>query len=418
MDAQGALINIEGLSHSFGAGPTALHVLRAIKLQFYPGEITIIVGPSGSGKTTILTLAGALRSVQSGVVEVLGTQLNGATAAQQWAVRRQIGFIFQHHNLLSSLTACENVQLGLAHAIDTPKVESRERALDMLSRVGLAQHAHKYPHQLSGGQRQRVAIARALVRNPKLIMADEPTAALDSHSGREVVSLLQKLAREQGCAIMMVTHDNRILDIADRIVSLEDGHIEENHVALQRISDHLVQAIQSLSQYLDLVQEGQAEAYATLREQVQAQLSQDQRQTQQLAVRQLSDQVRAQTDRLVAAVEQVTQTEAAVSQFIELIQPSGLIGGGSTSDRLYQSLNFLLMTAADAMANAQAEEMNALIQMTSDRGSLMETLRQRSQDDDQGLVFDLTIAYARAVYFLHALAKAWALDHRHNAEPS
>jgi len=409
------LINIEGLSHSFGAGATALHVLRAVNLQFYPGEITIIVGPSGSGKTTILTLAGALRSVQSGAVEVLGTELNGATDEQQWAVRRKIGFIFQHHNLLGALTACENVQLGLAHEIDTPKTESRERALTMLGRVGLADHAHKYPDQLSGGQRQRVAIARALVRNPQLVMADEPTAALDSHSGREVVALLQKLAREEGCAIMMVTHDNRILDIADRIVSLEDGHIEENHVALQRISDHLVQATQALSQYLELVQEGQLEAYASVCAQTQAKLNQDQRQTQQLAVRRVSEQVRAQTDRLVAAVEQVSQTEAAVRQFIDLIQPSGLIGGGSTSDRLYQSLSFLLLTAADAMASARTEELESLIEMTSDRGSLMETLRQRSQDDNQGLVFDLTIAYARAVYFLHALAKAWVLDHQPGA---
>jgi len=407
MAAQSALINIEGLSHTFGAGATALHVLRSVKMRFYPGEITIIVGPSGSGKTTILTLAGALRSVQSGQVEVLGQELNGASADQQWQVRRQIGFIFQHHNLLSSLTARENVQMGLAHEIETPKAESQQRALDMLGRVGLAEHAHKYPDQLSGGQRQRVAIARALVRNPKLIMADEPTAALDSHSGREVVALLQKLAREQGCAIMMVTHDNRILDIADRIISLEDGRIEENHIALQRIGQQLITVLQSVARYLDLIQGGQHEAYQQLIGEVHERLSTDQRQTQQLAVRELSERVRAETDQLVAAVEQLQQTEAAVRQFIDLIEPSGLIGGGSTSDRLFQSLNFLLMTAADALASNEAEDIEALMQMTSDRGSLMDSLRQRSQDDDQSLVFDLTIAFARAVYFLHALAKGW-----------
>jgi putative ABC transport system ATP-binding protein len=407
MAAQSALINIDGLSHTFGSGPTALHVLRSVKLQFYPGEITIIVGPSGSGKTTILTLAGALRSVQAGVVEVLGQELNGASADQQWQVRRQIGFIFQHHNLLGSLTARENVQMGLAHETNTPAAESQQRALEMLDRVGLAAHAHKYPDQLSGGQRQRVAIARALVRNPKLIMADEPTAALDSQSGREVVGLLQKLAREQGCAIMMVTHDNRILDIADRIISLEDGHIEENHIALQRIGQQLITVLQSVARYLDLIQGGQHDAYQQLIAEVHEQLSTDQRQTQQLAVRELSERVRAETDQLVAAVEQLQQTEAAVRQFIDLIEPSGLIGGGSTSDRLFQSLNFLLMTAADALASDEVEDIEALIQMTSDRGSLMDSLRQRSQDDDQSLVFDLTIAFARAVYFLHALAKGW-----------
>ena len=183
----------------------------------------IVSGPSGSGKTTLLTLIGALRSVQEGSVRILGQELSGARRRAREMVRRQIGFVFQAHNLVLALSALQNVELGLRVQGRHGLRERRRVAAGMLEAVGLSEHLHKRPDALSGGQRQRVAIARALAAEPKLILADEPTASLDKASGREVVDRMQRLAREQGATILLVTHDNRILDIADRIVHLEDG---------------------------------------------------------------------------------------------------------------------------------------------------------------------------------------------------
>ncbi len=196
-------------------------MLNDINLEIPAGEITILTGPSGSGKTTLLTLIGALRSLQSGSLKVLDRELLGATPAQLVQTRSNIGYIFQAHNLLKSLTAWENVTMSLKLH---PHIKDRqERAINVLTAVGLADRTHYYPDNLSGGQKQRVAIARALVSQPLLILADEPTAALDSKSGREVVTLMQQLAQAQNCTILMVTHDNRILDVADRIIQMEDG---------------------------------------------------------------------------------------------------------------------------------------------------------------------------------------------------
>ena len=193
-------------------------------LEVAPGEIVIMTGPSGSGKTTLLTLIGTLRTVQEGSVNVLGNELRGATAEQRIAVRRELGFIFQHHNLFASLTALENVRMGLElFQPRGPQID--RRATDMLTRLGLGHRCHYKPENLSGGQKQRIAIARALAHGPRLVLADEPTAALDGKSGREVVTLFQEFARTQKCTILMVTHDNRILDIADRIVNMVDGRI-------------------------------------------------------------------------------------------------------------------------------------------------------------------------------------------------
>jgi putative ABC transport system ATP-binding protein len=218
-------IRIRNLSHFFGAGALRKQILFDISADILPGEIVINTGPSGSGKTTMLTLVCGLRSVQEGSVRTLGTELNGATPRVLTEVRREIGFIFQAHNLLGALTAQQNVEMGLGldDAI-TPAGRAR-RSAEMLRAVGLGDRLDHHPHQLSGGQRQRVAIARALVRQPKVVLADEPTAALDKASGREVVDLLHALAREQGCAILLVTHDHRILDVADRVLTLEDGRI-------------------------------------------------------------------------------------------------------------------------------------------------------------------------------------------------
>jgi putative ABC transport system ATP-binding protein len=221
-------ISISNLSHYFGRGQLRKQVLFEINLEINNGEIVIMTGPSGSGKTTLLTLVGGLRSAQSGSLKVLGQELCGATSKQLTQARRHHGYIFQAHNLHGSLTALQNVRMGLELHPEISVAEMQLRATQMLEEVGLGERLNYYPDDLSGGQKQRVAIARALVSHPQLVLADEPTAALDSKSGRDVVTLMQTLAREQGCTILLVTHDNRILDIADRIVDMEDGRLRNN----------------------------------------------------------------------------------------------------------------------------------------------------------------------------------------------
>ena len=219
-------VTINNLSHTFGKGSLRRPVLTDISLELYPGEIVLLTGASGSGKTTLLTLMGALRSVQEGSLRIFEQELRGVRKRKLVRLRNQIGFIFQSHNLLDCLTAAENVGMALKlHNISLP--ERRRRANNILQTVGLGDHSHKYPTQLSGGQKQRVAIARALVSQPKIVLADEPTAALDKKSGRDVVDIMHNLAKQQGCTILLVTHDNRILDIADRIIYMEDGRLSK-----------------------------------------------------------------------------------------------------------------------------------------------------------------------------------------------
>lgn len=224
------VISIQNLDHHFGQNQLRKQVLFGINLEINAGEIIIMTGPSGSGKTTLLTLVGGLRSAQSGSLRVLGQELYGASPAALVQARRHNGYIFQAHNLHSSLSALQNVKMGLELHKHISAPEMYQRSAQMLEQVGLGHRLNYYPADLSGGQKQRVAIARALVSHPKLILADEPTAALDSKSGREVVSLMQTLAKEQGCTILLVTHDNRILDIADRIVHMEDGYLASDTV--------------------------------------------------------------------------------------------------------------------------------------------------------------------------------------------
>jgi putative ABC transport system ATP-binding protein len=218
-------IHIQKLNFYFGEGELRFQVLKHIDLRIEPGEIVIMTGPSGSGKTTLLTIIGGLRKAEEGSVKILGKELVGSDDATRMAIRRQIGFIFQQHNLMDSLTALQNVCLTLELHDGVSEAERQARGSAMLKAVGLGNRIHYKPQQLSGGQRQRVSIARALVGNPKLILADEPTASLDKKSGQEAVEILQRLAREQGCTILLVTHDYRILDMADRVVTLEDGII-------------------------------------------------------------------------------------------------------------------------------------------------------------------------------------------------
>ncbi|MCA3641409.1 MAG: ATP-binding cassette domain-containing protein [Hyphomicrobiales bacterium] len=219
------VIEIKGLGHWFGKGELRRQILFDVDLSIAPGEIVILTGPSGSGKTTLLTLIGALRAVEGGSLRLFGHELNGASDKDRVAVRRRIGFIFQQHNLLKFLSARQNVEMTLELDPMIDAAERKRRATAMLTKVGLGERLDHVPAKLSGGQKQRVAVARALVGNPDLVLADEPTASLDKVTGHEVASLIERLARERGAPILLVTHDPRILGIADRIVAMEDGRI-------------------------------------------------------------------------------------------------------------------------------------------------------------------------------------------------
>ena len=233
LDGLSPAVSAQLLQHFYGSGELKKQVLYDNSLEIYPGEIIIMTGPSGSGKTTLLTLIGTLRRVQEGELSVLGRSLKNATNADLLNLRKEIGFIFQAHNLFDSLSATQNVRMALELA--EPKARRADqtaKAKQMLDAVGLGQRSDHKPKQLSGGQKQRVAIARGLVHQPRLVLADEPTAALDEQSGRTVVELFRRMAKEEQVTIIIVTHDNRILDVADRIVNLTPRSLAE-------MSDHL-----------------------------------------------------------------------------------------------------------------------------------------------------------------------------------
>ena len=233
------VVRIRGVNHSFGEGESRSQVLFSNHLEVMPGELVIMTGPSGSGKTTLLTLIGGLRTLQEGDIELLDHEqqlhrsLKGLDEPGLVQVRGMVGFIFQRHNLFESLTALQNVRL--AQQIGPFRAEDHRRAVALLGRLGLSDRVHYKPQQLSGGQRQRVAVARALINEPKLILADEPTAALDEGSGEVVIGLLRELARTQGCTSLIVTHDPRIMNEADRIVDMQRGHIASNVVVQERL---------------------------------------------------------------------------------------------------------------------------------------------------------------------------------------
>lgn len=220
-----ALIDVRHLNFSFGQGELTQPVLKDVSISIHESEIVLMTGPSGSGKTTFLTIIGGLRQALNGSVKVLDQQLINSTEQVKITVRRQIGYIFQQHNLLKSLTALQNVSMAIEMFDEMSEKERFYLATEMLESVGLGDRINYKPGQLSGGQCQRVSIARALVRKPKIVLADEPTASLDKQSGQEAVNILKQLAKESGTTILLVTHDYRILDIADRVVELEDGVI-------------------------------------------------------------------------------------------------------------------------------------------------------------------------------------------------
>ncbi len=229
-------IKIERLNFYFGEGELKKQVLYDISLDLPKGQIVILTGPSGSGKTTLLTLIGALRTLQEGSLNVLGNELVGLSNRDLIQVRRNIGFIFQAHNLFESLTASQNVEMSVE--LKQRLEGKQQQAATMLAKLGLGDRLHYKPKALSGGQKQRVAIARAMVNQPQIILADEPTAALDKASGRDVVTLMRQLCEERGATVLMVTHDNRILDVADRIINLVDGRLESDTTPEQYHQSH------------------------------------------------------------------------------------------------------------------------------------------------------------------------------------
>ena len=220
-------VQIQGLDYSFGTDEATKQVLFGVDLEVAPGEFVILTGPSGSGKTTLLSLCGALRQTQSGRLSCIGRELSALGRDELEIYRREVGFIFQLHNLFPALTAFESVQMATVLRPDFGD-EAEERIRDLLTRVGLGERMDYKPEKLSGGQRQRVAIARALIHQPRLVLADEPTAALDAQNTQIVLELLRELARTQGTTIMMVTQDNRVFEEADRLVELVDGTITQD----------------------------------------------------------------------------------------------------------------------------------------------------------------------------------------------
>ena len=223
--AETPVVRADGVNFAYGEGESRVQVLFDNRIAIAPGQLVVMTGPSGSGKTTLLTLIGGLRSLQEGRIEVLGRDLAGLGAGELVRVRRDLGFIFQMHNLFESLTAYENVKMAVQLGGGGSAAAIRERAVGMLQRLGLGHRIDHKPHSLSGGQRQRVAIARALANRPKLVLADEPTAALDKDATHTVVNLFKEMTVEHNTAILMVTHDHRIIELADRLVHMVDGRI-------------------------------------------------------------------------------------------------------------------------------------------------------------------------------------------------
>jgi len=218
-------VRCRGVTKSFPAGDSVVEVLHGIDLDVPEGELTMLVGPSGCGKTTLISIIAGILSPTQGTVETCGKPVTQLRDAEKVAFRREnIGFVFQQYNLLPALTCAENAAIPLV-AAGAPMAKAAKEAGAILARIGMGAHLDKLPNQLSGGQQQRVAIARAIVHAPRLIVCDEPTAALDAESGQTVLEILRQAALAPGRAVIVVTHDNRIYHFADRIVAMEDGRI-------------------------------------------------------------------------------------------------------------------------------------------------------------------------------------------------
>ncbi|MDP9237786.1 MAG: ABC transporter ATP-binding protein [Chloroflexota bacterium] len=222
-----SLLRLSSVTKTFGSGLGEVRPLDCIDLEILPREVAAVMGPSGSGKTTLLTIAGALQRPTSGVVEVGGAEIQNFSQTELGSVRRrQIGFVFQSFNLLEALTAAENVEYALQLSGHNGR-HSRERARQLLSLVEMTNRSHELPKRLSGGERQRIAIARALANDGKLILADEPTASLDHKRAMDLLAMLRGITRDLERSVLLVTHDVRAQDAADRIFWLEDGHLQQ-----------------------------------------------------------------------------------------------------------------------------------------------------------------------------------------------
>ncbi len=219
------VIAVRGVSKTYAQGEAAMRALDAVDLDVRAGELMLLMGPSGSGKTTLLSIMGCILRPSGGTLRILGRDVEALGERDLPRVRLDhIGFVFQGFNLFPTLTATQNVALAL-DLKGVPRRAARARALELLDQVGLGNKADAYPADLSGGQKQRIAIARAIAGDPPIVLADEPTAALDTHSGHAVMELLQRLAHDRARAVVIVTHDNRMLGYADRTVHIEDGRI-------------------------------------------------------------------------------------------------------------------------------------------------------------------------------------------------
>jgi putative ABC transport system ATP-binding protein len=222
------LLDARDIVKVFGSGAGEVRPLKGVDLKLYSGELTLLMGPSGSGKTTLLSILGCILSPTEGHIEVAGNSTQGQDAEGLADIRRRhVGFVFQGYNLFPTMTASENVMLAL-DVRAKPVVDPPTHALNALIAVGLGHRAKAYPAKLSGGEKQRVALARALAGSPSVILADEPTAALDAENGRAVMALLAEVAKDPNRAVLAVTHDHRTLPYADRIVRIEDGKIHSD----------------------------------------------------------------------------------------------------------------------------------------------------------------------------------------------
>ncbi len=223
-----SIVSVRGLTREYEQGSVTVHALRGVDLDIEPGEFTALMGPSGSGKTTLLNQVGALDRPTAGSVVVEGRDLTSLSAGQLSDLRlRRLGFIFQSYNLIPVLTAMENAEFVLVLRGE-PKAERRRRVLDTLASVGLTGLEHRRPNQLSGGQQQRVAVARAIAGQPALVLADEPTANLDSKTAKELIELMESLNDEQGVTFVFATHDPQVMEAAHRVIRLVDGRIAED----------------------------------------------------------------------------------------------------------------------------------------------------------------------------------------------
>jgi putative ABC transport system ATP-binding protein len=221
----GPAVVCRGVAKEFGDGETRVRVLHGIDLDVPPGEMSLLVGPSGCGKTTLISIIAGLLDATEGTVEVLGHDLGAMSGGRKVTFRgRNIGFVFQQYNLLPALTAAENAAVPLI-ILGRRRAEAIAEARGVLDTLGMGRRADAVPAQLSGGEQQRVAIARALVHGPRLLVCDEPTAALDAHSGRTVMGLLRDVAVQPGRAVIVVTHDHRVFDFGDRVIEMSDGRV-------------------------------------------------------------------------------------------------------------------------------------------------------------------------------------------------